>query len=126
MIEYLENEYLAPNPITRLYSKYLADHTVALTADDIRGGVLPTVLPSTGVGMLVNGLPGIRSSCNCGRQGYRHSSLWPSAGAPRSARACFRKSESRRVIAQAEAPQSTAETRGSSPAFKLKGGNSDI
>jgi hypothetical protein len=124
MIEYLENEYLAPNTITRLYSKYLADNTVALTADDIRGGVLPTVLPSTGVRMLVNGLPGI-TSCNCGRQGYRHSSLWPSAAAHRSARACFRKSEGRRVIAEGEAPQSTAETRGSSPAFKLKGGNSD-
>lgn len=49
---------LAPNTIATLYGKYLAYNTATLSAADIRGGVLPTVLPSTGVRVLVNGLPG--------------------------------------------------------------------
>jgi uncharacterized protein (TIGR03437 family) len=48
---------LAPNTIATLYGKNLAYGTKTLTPDDIRGGVLPTVLPSTGVRVLVNGLP---------------------------------------------------------------------
>lgn len=50
--------FLAPNTIATLYGNYLAYNTVTLTPNDIRGGVLPTVLPSTGVRVLVNGLPG--------------------------------------------------------------------
>jgi uncharacterized protein (TIGR03437 family) len=49
--------WLAPNTIATLYGKNLAYGTKTLTRDDIRGGVLPTVLPSTGVRVLVNGLP---------------------------------------------------------------------
>jgi uncharacterized protein (TIGR03437 family) len=50
--------WLAPNTIATLYGKFLAYATVTLTSADIRSGVLPTVLPSTGVRILVNGLPG--------------------------------------------------------------------
>ena len=50
--------WLAPNTIATLYGKFLAYNTVTLTSNDIRGGILPTVLPSTGVRVLVNGLPG--------------------------------------------------------------------
>jgi uncharacterized protein (TIGR03437 family) len=48
--------FLAPNTIATLYGKNLAWGTKSLTADDVRGGVLPTVLPNTGVQVLVNGL----------------------------------------------------------------------
>jgi uncharacterized protein (TIGR03437 family) len=48
---------LAPNTIGTLYGTGLAFGTKALTADDIRGGVLPTVLPGTGVRVLIGGLP---------------------------------------------------------------------
>jgi len=53
-----QSGWIAPNTIATLYGEFLAYNTVTLTADDIRGGVLPTVLPSTGVRILVNGLPG--------------------------------------------------------------------
>ncbi len=50
--------WLAPNTIATLYGNYLAYNTVTVLSSDIGGGVLPTVLPSTGVRVLVNGLPG--------------------------------------------------------------------
>jgi uncharacterized protein (TIGR03437 family) len=50
--------WLAPNTIATLYGKFLAYNTATLSSNDIRGGILPTVLPSTGVRVLVNGLPG--------------------------------------------------------------------
>jgi uncharacterized protein (TIGR03437 family) len=49
--------WLAPNTIATMYGKYLSYATATLTPADIRGGVLPTVLPSTGARILVNGLP---------------------------------------------------------------------
>jgi hypothetical protein len=52
-----QSGWLAPNAIATLYGKNLAYGTKTLTASDIRGGVLPTVLPNTGVRVLVNGLP---------------------------------------------------------------------
>ena len=48
---------LAPNAIASLYGSGLAYATKALTPDDIHGGILPTVLPGTGVRLLVGGLP---------------------------------------------------------------------
>ncbi len=48
--------WLAPNAFATLYGKYLAYNTATLASTDIRAGVLPTVLPSTGVRILVNGL----------------------------------------------------------------------
>ena len=48
---------LAPNVIATLYGANLAYGTKILTPDDIRGGVLPTTLPGTGVRILLNGLP---------------------------------------------------------------------
>jgi uncharacterized protein (TIGR03437 family) len=48
---------LAPNTIATLYGRFLARGTKALSPDDVRGGVLPTVLPGTGVRVLVGGLP---------------------------------------------------------------------
>src|SRR5260370_14519924 len=39
---------LAPNTIATIYGTGLAYGTKWLTADDIRGGLLPTVLPGTG------------------------------------------------------------------------------
>lgn len=47
----------APNTIATIYGVNLARGTKALTPDDIRGGVLPTVLPGTGVRVLVGNLP---------------------------------------------------------------------
>ena len=52
-----QSGWLAPNAIATLYGKYLAYNTATIASTDIRGGVLPTVLPSTGVRILVNGLP---------------------------------------------------------------------
>jgi uncharacterized protein (TIGR03437 family) len=49
--------FFAPNTIATLYGKNLAYGTKALTQNDIRGGVLPTVLPGTGVRVLIGGLP---------------------------------------------------------------------
>ena len=45
---------LAPNGIATLYGTGLAFVTKAITAQDIRGGILPTVLPGTGVRILLN------------------------------------------------------------------------
>jgi uncharacterized protein (TIGR03437 family) len=53
-----QSGWLAPNTIATLYGKNLAYTTKTLTSDDVRGGFLPTVLPTTGVRILVNGLPG--------------------------------------------------------------------
>lgn len=47
---------LAPNTIATIYGTGLAYGTKWLTADDIRGGILPTVLPGTGVRILVGGV----------------------------------------------------------------------
>jgi uncharacterized protein (TIGR03437 family) len=44
---------LAPNTIVSLYGAGLAYGTKALTADDIRGGTLPTAFPGTGVRVTV-------------------------------------------------------------------------
>jgi uncharacterized protein (TIGR03437 family) len=49
--------FLAPNAIATLYGKNLAYGTQALAPGDIRSGVLPTVLPGTGVRVFVAGLP---------------------------------------------------------------------
>ena len=48
---------LSPNTIATLYGKNLAYGTRAITPADIPGGVLPTVLPGTGVRILIGGLP---------------------------------------------------------------------
>ncbi len=45
---------LAPNGIATLYGTGLAYVTKAITSQDIRGGILPTVLPGTGVRILLN------------------------------------------------------------------------
>jgi len=47
---------LAPNTIATIYGTGLAYGTKWLTAGDIRGGLLPTVLPGTGVRILVGGI----------------------------------------------------------------------
>jgi len=47
---------LAPNTIATLYGQNLAWGTRALTASDIGGGILPTVLPNTGVFVTVGGV----------------------------------------------------------------------
>ena len=48
---------LAPNTIATVYGTGLAYGTKALTADDIRGGVLPTALPGTDVRVMIGGYP---------------------------------------------------------------------
>ena len=48
--------FLAPNTIASVYGTGLAYGTKALTSDDIRGGVLPNVLPGTGVRILIGGV----------------------------------------------------------------------
>ena len=50
---------LAPNTIATMYGTGLAYTTKAITQADIRDGVLPTVLPGTGVRVLIGGLPAI-------------------------------------------------------------------
>ena len=50
---------LAPNTIATMYGTGLAYTTKAVTASDIRNGLLPTVLPGTGVRILVGSLPAI-------------------------------------------------------------------
>jgi uncharacterized protein (TIGR03437 family) len=47
---------LAPNTIATIYGTGLAYGTKWLTPDDIRGGLLPTILPGTGVRILVGGV----------------------------------------------------------------------
>jgi uncharacterized protein (TIGR03437 family) len=47
---------VAPNTIVSLYGTDLAYVTRAIQNSDIRGGLLPTVLPGTGVRVLVNNL----------------------------------------------------------------------
>ena len=47
---------LAPNTIATIYGKDMAYATQALSISDIRGGLLPTVLPGTGVRVLVGGI----------------------------------------------------------------------
>lgn len=53
-----QSGWLAPNAIATLYGKNLAYATRTLGPADILGGVLPTVLATTGVRVLINGLPG--------------------------------------------------------------------
>ncbi|MBC7928394.1 MAG: hypothetical protein H7039_22355, partial [Bryobacteraceae bacterium] len=48
---------LAPNTLATIFGQFLSRSTRAVSADDIRSGVLPTVLPGTGVRVLVGGLP---------------------------------------------------------------------
>jgi uncharacterized protein (TIGR03437 family) len=48
---------LAPNTLASLYGVRLSYATKAITPDDIHGGVLPTVLPGTGVHVTVGNLP---------------------------------------------------------------------
>ena len=48
--------WLAPNTIATIYGSELAYATRAMTSDDIHGGVLPTVLPGTGVRVIVGGI----------------------------------------------------------------------
>jgi uncharacterized protein (TIGR03437 family) len=48
---------LAPNTLASLYGLRLSYVTKGMTPDDIQGGVLPTVLPGTGVHVLVGNLP---------------------------------------------------------------------
>jgi uncharacterized protein (TIGR03437 family) len=47
----------APNTFVTIYGTNLAYTTVALTASDVSGGVLPTVLGGTGVHVLINNIP---------------------------------------------------------------------
>jgi uncharacterized protein (TIGR03437 family) len=47
---------LAPNAIATVYGVNLAYVTKAITSADIRAGLLPTVLPGTGVHVLVGGI----------------------------------------------------------------------
>ena len=47
---------LAPNTIATIYGTGLAYTTRALTAGDVRGGVIPTVLPGTGLRVFVGGI----------------------------------------------------------------------
>jgi uncharacterized protein (TIGR03437 family) len=49
-------EPLAPNALATIYGKNLAYGIKSLSFDDIRGGVLPTALPGSGVRVLVGGL----------------------------------------------------------------------
>ncbi len=47
----------APNTFVTIYGQNLAYTTRALTANDIGGGILPTVLGTTGLRVLINGIP---------------------------------------------------------------------
>jgi uncharacterized protein (TIGR03437 family) len=47
----------APNTIGTIYGTNLAYATVALSADEVHGGTIPSVLPGTGVEVLVGGIP---------------------------------------------------------------------
>ena len=48
---------IAPNTLVSLYGVRLSYVIKGMTPDDIHGGVLPTVLPGTGVHVLVGNLP---------------------------------------------------------------------
>lgn len=48
---------IAPNTLVSLYGLRLSYVTKGMTPDDIHGGVLPTVLPGTGVHVLVGNFP---------------------------------------------------------------------
>src|ERR1700738_4813935 len=48
---------LAPNAIATIYGTGLAYTTKAISPQDIHGGLLPTVLPGTGIRVLVSKLP---------------------------------------------------------------------
>ncbi len=48
---------LAPNTIATLYGSNLSFNTRAISADDIRGNVLPTLLPGTGLRILIANQP---------------------------------------------------------------------
>lgn len=48
---------LAPNTLVSLYGVRLSYVTKGMTPEDLHGGVLPTVLPGTGVHVLVGNLP---------------------------------------------------------------------
>ena len=50
---------LAPNTIASLYGANLAYTTRAISGTDVQGGILPTVLPGTGVRILVSGIPAV-------------------------------------------------------------------
>ena len=50
-------EPLAPNTLATIYGKNLAYATVSLAPNDVSGDVLPTVLPGTGVRVLMGGIP---------------------------------------------------------------------
>ena len=47
---------LAPNTLATVYGQYLAHKTASISAADVRGGILPTTLPGTGVRVLVGGI----------------------------------------------------------------------
>lgn len=47
---------LAPNAIATIYGTNLATTTKAVASSDLQGGLLPTVLPNTGVHVIVGGL----------------------------------------------------------------------
>ncbi|HTB15802.1 MAG TPA: hypothetical protein VK752_29735 [Bryobacteraceae bacterium] len=47
----------APNTFVTIYGQNLAYTTAALTASDVSGGTLPTVLGGTGVHVLINNIP---------------------------------------------------------------------
>jgi uncharacterized protein (TIGR03437 family) len=49
--------FYAPNTFVTIYGENLAYTTASLTAADISGGMLPTVLGSTGVHVLINNIP---------------------------------------------------------------------
>lgn len=49
--------YLAPNTIASIYGKNLSWSTVAVQASDIQDGLLPTVLPGTGVKVVIGNIP---------------------------------------------------------------------
>jgi len=47
---------LAPNTLATIYGKNLAYGTKALSPDDVRGGILPTVFPGTGTHVIIGSL----------------------------------------------------------------------
>jgi uncharacterized protein (TIGR03437 family) len=47
---------LAPNTLGTIYGQNLAYGTKALSADDVQGGMLPTVFPGTGVHVLIGNI----------------------------------------------------------------------
>src|SRR5580704_5735735 len=49
--------FYAPNTFVTIYGQNLAYTTASLTAADVVGGMLPTVLGSTGVHVLINNIP---------------------------------------------------------------------